>query len=233
MAKKNDKILPKDLCGVEKELETIISHGYNNYSVFEDWVALMFYSFLKDKEKYDKILKNYEHFKDAELHFTNALLEILSYMKKTNEECLGPLYEKYASSHYIGQYFTPAPVAEMMAQMNWKDMPDQESYKINDPACGAGIGLISVAKAQTFKQNNVSFFVGQDIDLTCCRMTALNLMFFNLEGLIIHCNSLSLEAWGAWRTKRSVAFGGSLHHADLEWAKMIMLDSLKEENVAQ
>ena len=50
-------------------------------------------------------------------------------------------------------------------------------------------------------------------------MTALNLMFFNLSGLVVWGNSLTMEVRGAWETRRSVAFGGSIRPVDAEMAR--------------
>lgn len=72
------------------------------------------------------------------------------------------------------------------------------------------------------QQNNRAFFVGQDIDLNCARMCALNLMFFNLDGLVVWGNTLTNEVHGAWETRRSVAFGGTLRAVDSEQARAFL-----------
>ena len=50
-------------------------------------------------------------------------------------------------------------------------------------------------------------------------MTALNLMFFNLDGVILWGNHLSLEVRGAWETRRSLVWGGSIRPVDKEEAR--------------
>ena len=89
-----------------------------------------------------------------------------------------------------------------------------------DPACGAGACLIAAAKEQTFEQNGRAIFVGQDIDLNCARMTALNLMFFNLDGIVLWGNHLALEVREAWETRRSLVWGGSIRPLDREEARV-------------
>lgn len=223
MAKTNKRNGSPDLNPVRDELDAIIAKGFNAYRVYEDWLALMFNSFAGQPEAYTKILKHY--FQDRtdgngiEHHFGAALLELMRYMAKTNDEALGPLFMEYASNHYTGQYFTPLELAQTMARMTQTDMPADRRFTVCDPACGAGVGLIACAKEQTFEQNNRAFFIGQDIDLNCARMCALNLMFFNLDGLVVWGNTLTLEVRGAWETRRSVAFGGTLHQADTQKAK--------------
>lgn len=80
--------------------------------------------------------------------------------------------------------------------------------------------LIAIAKDQTQEQLNQTLFIGQDINLDCVRMAALNLMFFNLNGIILWGNTLNLELKGAWETHRSLFWGGSLHLLDTEEAQI-------------
>ena len=173
---------------VRKELEAIIGMGYHGYRVFEDWVGLMFYAFQRDDPPYLEIMGGYRNTAPAGQreadHFANAAAYLMDYMRATNEEALGPLYEEYAANHYTGQYFTPSTVARLMARITHTAPPETGRFKVLDPACGAGACLIAAAKEQTFEQNGRAIFVGQDIDLNCARMTALNLMFFNLDGSV-------------------------------------------------
>lgn len=226
MSKTNNRNGKPDLNPVRQELDAIISKGFNPYRVYEDWLALMLHSFAGEPESYTKILKGY--FQDRpdgdqiESHFAAALMELMRYMSKTNDEALGPLFMEYASNHYAGQYFTPLELARTMAAITQTNIPREGRFTVNDPACGAGVCLIAAAQKQTFEQNNRAIFIGQDIDLNCARMCALNLMFFNLDGLVVWGNTLALEVRGAWETKRSIAFGGTLRPADMEKAKAFL-----------
>lgn len=235
MSRKSNQSATPGLNPVRKELEAIISKGYNSYRVFEDWVGLMFYAFQRDDPHYLEIMGRYRNKgpmgqREAD-HFANALACLLEYMAATNEEVLGPLYEEYAANHYTGQYFTPLNVARLMAGI-CQTPPSEGTFTVLDPACGAGACLIAAAKEQTFEQNNRAFFTGHDIDLNCARMTALNLMFFNLDGLILWGNHLALEVRGAWRTRRSVAFGGSLAPVDKEEAKAWLVNAAPQTETA-
>lgn len=225
MAKTNKRGKP-DLNPIREELDAVIAKGFSPYRVYEDWIGLMFNSFAGEPEAYTKILKYY--FQDRpdgdqiEHYFTAALMELMRYMAKTNDEALGPLFMEYAASHYAGQYFTPLELARTMARITQTNIPDNRRFSVHDPACGAGAGLIACAQEQTFEQNNRAFFVGQDIDLNCARMCALNLMFFNLDGLVVWGNTLTKEVRGAWETRRSVAFGGTLRAVDSEQARAFL-----------
>lgn len=223
MSKKHYQRGNPGLNPVRKELETIIGMGYRSHRVFEDWVGLMFHAFQRDDPPYLEIMGGYRNTaprgqREAD-HFATATACLLEYMRATNEEVLGPLYEEYAANHYTGQYFTPSAVARLMASITHIAPPETGRFKVLDPACGAGACLIAAAKEQTFEQNGRAVFVGQDIDLTCVRMTALNLMFFNLDGIVLWGNHLALEVRGAWETRRSLVWGGSIRSVDKEEAR--------------
>lgn len=222
-----------DLGQVRKNLDAIISKGHHGYSVFEDWIGLMFFAFQRDDPKYLEIMGKYRNTepmgKRPADYFAGATASVMRYMRATNEESLSTLYEEYAANHYAGQFFTPPSVAQMMAKIVQKKPPKTGRFLINDPACGAGICLVSAAKEQTFEENSRAIFVGQDVDLNCARMTALNLMFFNLDGVIIWGNTLSLEVRGAWVTERSLLWGGSIKPWDKDKAKQWMCGHFQQQ----
>jgi hypothetical protein len=89
-----------------------------------------------------------------------------------------------------------------------------------DPACGAGIMLVESIKNTTNEQVDKSVFYGQDIDLTCVKMCALNLTFFNVNGFIIWGDSLNREVKKVYQTKRSY-LGGSIRILNEEEVKQL------------
>jgi len=68
-----------------------------------------------------------------------------------------------------GQFFTPDNVCELMARMTNHD-EKIVGKRIADPCCGSGRMLLAAARL-----NPHNFFFGQDTDLRCVRMTAINL----------------------------------------------------------
>lgn len=208
---------------VRRELEAIMHKGHHGASVYEDWIGLMFYAFQRDDEHYLEIMGNYRNEgpqgrREAD-YFAGATGALMQYMAQTHEEALGLLYMEYASSRHQGQFFTPMEVARLMASITMRDIPEGRRFGVADESCGAGACLIAAAKEMTYEQNNRAFFVGQDLSLDCARMTALNLMFFNLSGLVVWGNSLTMEVRAAWETRRSVAFGGSIRPVDAEMVR--------------
>ena len=218
-----------------KTLESIMHMGYSRHNVLQDFIGLMFYAFQRDDAQYLQIMKQYrnEGVMDAREadYFAHALGELMLAMQETNEEYLGNLFMEFASDSYKGQFFTPYSVCKCMSQMlNVGDkFPKSGKVFINDPCCGAGAMLLSFAQELSIEQANRVVFVAQDIDICCCQMTALNMMFFNMDAVIIHGNTLSLEVRNAWRTRRNIVWGGSLEVMNVEDAKRIIENALKAE----
>ena len=85
----------------------------------------------------------------------------------------------------------------MMAQMTLVgvETEDGEKKTVADPCCGSGRMLLAAADVQPHWD-----FVGQDIDLRCVRMTAINMALRNLYGHVIWGNSLGTEKRLVYRT---------------------------------
>lgn len=88
----------------------------------------------------------------------------------------------------------PAAVSAAVEREAMPFLPS-ERRRVCDPCCGSGRMLLAAAEV-----NRRFEFVGQDIDLRCVRMTALNLAFRNLYGYVIWGNSLALEKKLVFRT---------------------------------
>jgi hypothetical protein len=80
-----------------------------------------------------------------------------------------------------------------MAQMSTEKDPEVKT--VMDPCCGSGRMLLAVAKI-----NPHWTFHGQDVDIRCVRMCAINLAFRGLNGLVIHGNMLRNERRLAYQT---------------------------------
>ncbi len=112
-------------------------------------------------------------------------------MEETRADVLGDLFQGAITYGEGGQFFTPEPICDLMAQMTGT----HEGKTVHDPCCGSGRLLLAAAKIDRSRT-----FYGQDIDLRCVRMTALNLGFHNLYGYVIWANSLTTEQRLTYRT---------------------------------
>lgn len=114
------------------------------------------------------------------------------------KDILGDLYQGAITYGEAGQFFSPEPIARMMAAVTVGDVPEEakrEKRSISDPACGSGRMLLAVAEMHPHW-----LFVGQDVDLRCVRMCAINLALRNLYGYVIQGNSLADERRLVYRT---------------------------------
>lgn len=103
-------------------------------------------------------------------------------------DLLGPLYMELAScghKQYLGQFFTPQPVAQMMAAMTLGDIPEGPPregpfHTMCDPACGSGVMLLAAADQVRRTHGPAALedwsFSGNDLDTTCALMIGAQLV---------------------------------------------------------
>ncbi|OEK01165.1 hypothetical protein BFP97_06415 [Roseivirga sp. 4D4] len=111
-------------------------------------------------------------------------------------DVLGEFFMEHITKGQNGQYFTPTPVCEMMAQMTLENSR-KEDQRILDPACGSGRMLLSAAKI-----NHRNYFFGADSSQTCAKMATLNFFLNGLQGEVAWMNSLSMEWYGGWQINK-------------------------------
>lgn len=192
-----------------KYLETIYARtGHHYHRLFDDWLDLLLYTYLsftakvagniKQHEAYEEqYLAIVETYKDDETQgkrnidlFAKAMAALVNEMTDTEQDVLGSLYMEHITSGEGGQFFTPAPVTEMMVRMIH---PTKEYATISDPACGSGRMLLAAHKV-----NPTARLYGTDIDQRCAKICALNCFLFGCRATIIWGNTLTMEAWGCW-----------------------------------
>lgn len=215
-----------------KELEKVQSKGYDAHQVFCDWLDLMLYAFLGDEEFYLTIVKRYRNTADIGQReidfFKNACHLLMDNMRENNNELLGEIYMQWNLAYkHSGQFFTPPHIASFMAQL----MNPVDREVISDPCCGAGVMLIESCKLMTYSSLNKALFIGQDINHTCVKMCALNLLFFNLNGFVILGDTLAFEYNKVYQTTRTY-LGGSIRvlgSEEVEMMKPTLIKQTKQE----
>lgn len=200
-----------------KNLECIIAKGYSGGDVFRDWLDLIIFALLRDDPSYLEVMGRYNnagtHGKRPADYFANAYGAVCVDMKNGGGDVIGELYEEYISRGEHGQFFTPECVSDMMALMVVPET--EERLKYSDPACGSGRNLVAAAK-----RIPNGWACGVDIDARCCKMAAFNLLHRNIAGLIIHGDTLRVEAWQAWEIKAS-PFGAHLRYHGKDKAEIL------------
>jgi len=167
-------------------------HGLHD--VFSDFLTLLICAFSQGRmeKQYLETIRKYDE-PNANL-FSEALASLVIEMTGPDGagfiDVLGDFYEKNLSFGRNGQFFTPQPVCDMMAQIM---SPDGFKKRAIDPACGSGRMLMAVAKINRF-----ALFYGADNDINCARMAVINLCLNSMFGEIAWMNSLTNQFYGGW-----------------------------------
>lgn len=127
----------------------------------------------------------------------HAFGSLVSAMEDTRKDILGDLFQDSITYGEAGQFMTPEAVCDLMARMTVEGAgaADGERKTVCDPCCGSGRMLLAVGNLQPNWE-----FVGQDVDLRCVRMTAINLALRNRYGYVVWGNSLGAERKLVYRT---------------------------------
>lgn len=163
------------------------THGY--YYVWDDFLDLFINGFCFNHNiNLELIRKKYSQ--EEQYSFGKMIQEVLFLMEKKIKDdkswfdFFGAYYEMASLSKQKGfaQFFTPAEVCDLMAQIA---MPKGKE-NISDPCCGSA--RLSLA-ANKINLGMFHFLV--DLDYTCAKMAALNLMLHGIKGIVICDNSLA------------------------------------------
>ncbi len=119
--------------------------------------------------------------------FPVALGDLIVAIEKTRKDILGDIFQGAISYGHNGQYFTPEEVCKAMARLSMEQAVAGPA-RIIDPCSGSGRLLLAAAEV-----NPHARFYGQDIDIRCVRMTAINLALRNLYGQVVLGDSLRNE----------------------------------------
>ncbi|CAN1552692.1 DNA methylase, adenine-specific [Spirosomataceae bacterium] len=149
-------------------------------------------------------------------YFNKMVAEILmAYCSKIREEGdwydgLGIFYETIASrykSSYLGQFFTPAPVCDLMVEIT----SPAGKQTVNDSCCGSGRMLLAAKVV-----NPAGRFYGADVDPVCAKMTAINMGMHACEGEVSCINSITMEWRFGYHVNPYFGFKGILPVPHLE-----------------
>ena len=173
----------------------------NIATIFDDFLdfALLFIKWWERKpEEYLELDKRYPEPEQAHL-MVEAYLAMGDIAENGGEgfkDPFGDFFEEYMSSSRTGQFFTPQPVCDFMAQIQMPaDVPNHA--KVNDPCCGSGRLLLSAAKINRHLQ-----FFATDVDLTCCKMTVLNFLLNTMCGEVTWGDTIRLTNWKTWHVRK-------------------------------
>lgn len=154
-------------------------------------------------------------------HHGDFLGEICTSLELTNERA--------------GQFFTPFTVSTAMAKMMMGDVTQQVQDKgiitISDPASGAGGTLIAaaneVANQKIDPRSHVQFHA-TDVSRNCFNMTYLQLSLMDLQAVVQHGNTLSMEMWETRKTPQMMLFEDWLQKSQANDKTTQMVEQMRE-----
>jgi len=198
-----DTFIHRETASIVKLLdEAAARSGVSRGQAFEDFLAMSLCALSggQMEDEYLHVVKKHAHGEvgrrgcDSIAAAFGRLVEI---MGQTRADILGDIFEGAITRGEAGQYLTPEPVCDLMARLTLDGAAETEatSKTIGDPCCGSGRLLLAAAQVRPGWE-----LVGQDIDLRCVRMTALNLALRNLYGKVIWGDSLRDQCRLAYRT---------------------------------
>ncbi len=194
MAKTTD--VPHELRAFNK-LFSDLEHGYNYGRFFGDFVDFLTESFMPERQGvYEQLKKQYKTL-DGFVQLTREFIQTQDRQivgDKDWYDGLGEFYQVLTSrgkSQWLGQYFTPSEVCNMMAIISGaSDKLTGAGKTILDPACGSGRMLLAW---HVLAPGNFQY--GADLDPICAKMTAVNMCVHGCVGEAVCMDSLNLE----WR----------------------------------
>jgi type I restriction-modification system DNA methylase subunit len=167
-----------------QKIFTRISYSTSPSSAFSDLLDFFLapYRFHETGEELQQVLTRLQAHERKDLYL--EFLQELGNLSEGFRDPLGEFYMMEISHGHMGQYFTPEPIADCMAQMTIGGEA-RAGQRILDPACGSGRFILAAAKI-----NRTLHFFGADLDLTCCKMSVANMLLNSLCGEIAHMDSL-------------------------------------------
>ncbi len=164
-----------------------LSRRHGTYYIFQDFLDLSINAWSFDyKMDLMAIRKKYSE-KERQLfgqliHETIHILDRMIVSDNDFYDVFGTFYEANSlTNKHFAQFFTPLHVCQLMAQLTL----DNEAQNFNDPCSGSA--RFSLA-SNSVKPGMFHSLI--DIDFTCARMSALNLMYHGIHGIIICDNGL-------------------------------------------
>ena len=228
----------------EKELVKLfegLAYRHHKWKVFADFceMAAIAWSNRIDRAQYEKrearyleIVKAYNR-SEVEL-FPQVLSHLVMALECDMTDVLGRLFHALElHNKYIGQFFTPDTVCQMMAAMTVGDGADIREriarrgfVTAMEPAVGSGAMVIALAKAM--KDAGINYqqhlhVTAVDKDSKCAHMAYVQFSLLHIPAVIIHGDSLALKEYDHWYTPAHVLGGWTerLRHTR-------MLDRIKE-----
>ena len=139
---------------------------------------------------------------NADLHAMMCeYIQTMDRMLQTREwfDAWGDLFMcLYANGAGKEQFFTPPSLVDAMTEIVMQDLGEPthnmngfgRRHGISDPACGSSRNLLAGHAKYVYIYNRQPYLIGEDIDSTCCKMSAVNFAMHGCYGEVVCHNTL-------------------------------------------
>lgn len=189
-----------------KLLNRLADSGHRNvFDVFRDAVGAMACAceqlslHAEEREaRYKSIMEGYG--KDERETFAEAFSVVVEGLECRRTSFLGPVLEEIGAANVRnGQFLTPAAVSDLMARVTAPDAAARhrpgEVVTLHDPACGAGVLMIS--QAEYLVKEGVPprdiYIVTGDVDMRGCDITFVELTLLGYAARVEQRNALTMQ----------------------------------------
>ena len=123
---------------------------------------------------------------------------MIAWMERSSDEirqdgwsdALGTFYEQNIINKgkqvNFQQYYTPKGMSSLVARL--LGASNINATVFNEPSCGSGRNLLYFART-----HRDSYYIGEDIDSTSCRICICNFFIHGIQGLVICHDTLLIE----------------------------------------
>lgn len=175
---------------MEREMGAGVLIKYSRWDSWREFLTWTLATLQGDEETLAFLAKRFEDLIPVWATWFDALKEAI----KADPYCdaLGSAYMALGQgSKGFGQYFTVKPVASCMAAMMLHDSgsPDRLERGM-EPTCGSGVMVLAAAEILAQRDRLPIVWICMDLDMTCCRMAAIQLYLNDIPALVLCCNSL-------------------------------------------
>ena len=124
------------------------------------------------------------------------------------EDTLGGLFHALElHNKWKGQFFTPINICNAMGEITVNgcdNLIKENGYiTVGEPACGSGAMVLGIANSLLKKGYNPQkhmVVTATDIDIKCVHMAYIQFALYGIPAIVVHGNTLTVEAWSTWYT---------------------------------
>lgn len=177
---------------MEREMDKASWMRSGRWEVWRGWVSWMLRVLQGDAEGMAALEARSPEAVEAWKAWRDAL--VATFRVNPYQDALGSAYMAIGHGNkYMGQFFTPMPVASLMARITLDDTPRTKEGRLLlgcEPTCGSGVMILAAAHARHETGLPPVVWQAMDLDRHCCEMTAIQLFLADIPALVLCCDSL-------------------------------------------